>query len=167
MAPVLPIIESKGKKKPRTSSGPRRLIRWSFAATSSVRFARAADPLLSSNAQQDEDQKQTQRELHHASKVLQSRTQTLRARPGSVKAGGAGPPTRVGRRTGRSGPGQLNQRDLGRRTQGQWRVVPGAAGGVRALRRVGQEDAHVARRRPRGGRRRIGAVTRDTLTRRQ
>src|ERR1041385_6566652 len=118
MAPVLPIIESKVKKKPRTSSGPRRLIRWSFAATSSVRFARAADPLLSSNAQQDEDQKQNQRELHHESKVLQSRTQTLRARPGSVKAGGAGSPTRVGRRTGRSGPGQLNQRDLGRRPEG-------------------------------------------------
>src|ERR1043166_3720235 len=122
MAPVLPIIESKVKKKPRTSSGPRRLIRWSFAATSSVRFARAADPLLSSNAQQNEDQKQNQRELRHESKVLQSRTRTLRARPRSVKAGGAGPPARVGRRIGRSGPCQLNQRDLGRRTEAQRRA---------------------------------------------
>ena len=51
----------------------RRLLLSSFAATvSSVRHARAADPLLSSNAQQDEDQKQNQRELHHRPVILQS-----------------------------------------------------------------------------------------------
>src|SRR5206468_1482571 len=68
-----PIAWSRVKKNPRTLSGPRRLLLSSFAATvSSVRHARAADPLLSSNAQQDEDQKQNQRELHHRPVILQS-----------------------------------------------------------------------------------------------
>src|SRR5216117_1931600 len=56
-------------------SSPSRL-----ASCSSARFARAADRLLSGNAQQDQDQQQDQRELHHEAIDTPHRYAAARAR---------------------------------------------------------------------------------------
>src|SRR6266480_1647993 len=90
---------------------------------------RAPQTLSCPNAQQDQDQKQDQRELHHESMSLQigtvplrcDRTRTIRLGPTTVKAGRLRAlPVRVGGSTGSSAR-KLNQRDLGRRAQAERR----------------------------------------------